>query len=270
MSSADPGYGRIDRDYAARLAADERPVWMVNLMRYKDVAAYAGAAGAAGAPVSGREADDRYAPIEILADIGAEVAFVGDVEDQLLGTGDPWHRVGIVRYPSGRSFVEMQRRGDFRDRHAHKEAGMDATIVIGCRPATGDLAVPVVDGLPDWSVVPHPPTDDDGPVMVVHVTRYAEAGGREAMARYQAAAAEAAVPQGVRVAGWFDADGTIVGDGRQWDQVRCNRFPSKAAFLAVVTDPARLAAQAAHREPALADTYTLVVRPTVDDLGELR
>jgi ribonuclease Z len=34
----------------------------------------------------------------------------------------------------------------------------------------------------------------------------------------------------------------------------------------VVRDPARLAAQAAHREPALADTYTLVVRPTIDRL----
>jgi hypothetical protein len=266
VSPADPGYGRIDRDYAARLAGDDRPVWMVNLMRYKPVATYPDGDSSAGGPVSGREADDRYAPVEILADIGAEITFVGDVEDQLLGTGDPWDRVAVVRYPSGRAFIDMQARDDFRARHVHKEAGMAATFVIGCRPATGDLQAPVVDDLPDWSTVPHPPTDEDGPVMVLHVTRYAEAGGREAMRRYQEAAALAAVPHGVRIGGWFDVDGTIVGDGRQWDQVRFNRFPSKAAFFAVVRDPARLEAQAAHREPALADTYTLVIRPTVDRL----
>lgn len=263
-TTASPGYGRVDRDYAMRLAADDRPVWMVNLMRYKPVASYADER--ADTRVSGREADDRYAPVDILADIGAEVVFFGDVEDQLLGTGQPWHRVGVVRYPSGRSFIDMQRRTDFADRHVHKEAGMETTFVIGCRPAIGDLAAPTRDDLPAWGDVPHPPTEEDGPVMVIHVTRYAEAGGRDAMGRYQAAAADAAVPHGVQVAGWFDVDGTIVGDGRTWDQVRCNRFPSKAAFLAVVGDPARLAAQADHREPALADTYTLVVRPTIDRL----
>ena len=35
------------------------------------------------------------------------------------------------------------------------------------------------------------------------------------------------MPNGVRIAGWFAAEGTIVGDGRTWDQVRFNAFPSK-------------------------------------------
>ena len=33
-------------------------------------------------------------------------------------------------------------------------------------------------------------------------------------------------------------DGTIIGDGRRWDQVRFNAFPSKEAFMAVALDPA--------------------------------
>ncbi len=49
---------------------------------------------------------------------------------------------------------------------------------------------------------------------------------------------------------------------------RFNLFPSKAAFMAVVLDPARLEAQSAHREVALADTYTLILRPSVDRLAE--
>ena len=43
MSTNSPGYGQVDRDYGMRLAttpADEDgPVWMVNLMKYREVAA---------------------------------------------------------------------------------------------------------------------------------------------------------------------------------------------------------------------------------------
>ncbi|HAN35541.1 MAG TPA: hypothetical protein DCQ52_08845, partial [Acidimicrobiaceae bacterium] len=53
-----------------------------------------------------------------------------------------------------------------------------------------------------------------------------------------------------------------------WDQIRFNVFPSRAAFMAVVMDPERLAAQAAHRETAIADTYTLITRPSIDRLYE--
>lgn len=271
MSSAHPGYGQVDRDFAIRLAttdpADDAPIWMVNLMRYKPVASYADGAGGGTEQITGREADDRYAPVDVLADIGAEVVLFGEVDEQLLGEGEPWERVGIVKYPTGRSFVEMQQRDDFKSRHVHKEAGMERTIVMGCRPAAGELAAPTdVSGLPDWSEVPHPPTADDPPVIVVHVTRYADGAGRSEMKRYSAEAAKTAAPHGVRIAGWFDVEGTIVGDGRQWHQVRLNRFPSKAAFMAVVLDPARLEAQRAHRAPALADSYTLIVRPSIDRL----
>lgn len=272
-----PGYGQVDREYAIRLATtppdEDGPVWMVNLMKYKEVADYgehgAGEGGGAeGDGVSGRRADDRYAPTEILDEIGAEVVLFGDVDAQLLGDEPRWDRVGVVRYPTRRSFIEMQQRSDFRDRHVHKEAGMERTIVMGCRPAPdalGDLAE-LTASYVDWSQVEHPPTADDGDVVVVHVIGFAEGAGRDEMAEYQREAAKVAGPAGGRIGGWFDVEGTIVGDGRTWDQVRFNLFPSKAAFMAVVADPARLEAQRAHREPAISDTYTLVVRPTINRL----
>ena len=37
-------------------------------------------------------------------------------------------------------------------------------------------------------------------------------------------------------------------------------FPPTAAFMAVVFDPERLEAQRSHREEAIADTYTMIVR----------
>ena len=87
------------------------------------------------------------------------------------------------------------------------------------------------------------------------------------MEKYQEKAAEIALKNGLRISGWFGVEGTIVGDGRKWDQVRFNTFPSKAAFMEVVNDPNRLEAQKKHREKAIADTYTLIVRTSVDNIA---
>lgn len=130
-----PGYGQIDRDYGRRLATcapdADGPVYVLNLMKYRERAVYD---GAEAADVSGREADDTYNPTDVLHDIGARVVFVGDV----LSSSEPWDRVAVVRYPTRRSFIEMQSRRDFQDKHVHKEAGMDHTIVMGTLP-TGAL-----------------------------------------------------------------------------------------------------------------------------------
>ncbi|MDJ0768988.1 MAG: hypothetical protein QNJ12_09345 [Ilumatobacter sp.] len=272
MSTDEPRYGRVDRDYAIKLATmppdDDGPVWMVNLMKYREIAAYE---DGREATITGQEADDLYSPTESLRAVGAEVVFFGDVDQHLLGDGVEWDRVAVVKYPTRRSFIEMQSRPDFQEKHPHKEAGMEQTFVIGCQPMMSPDPPADVE-LPDWADVPHPPTADDGPAMVLHVIRYhdTEAADRTPphMEAYQSAAAEVALRHGVRISAWFAAEGTIVGDGRQWHQVRCNLFPSKAAFMAVVADPDRLAAQHDHREVAIADTYAMVVRPTINQLAE--
>lgn len=266
-----PRYGTIDRDYGMRLATtppdEDGPVWMVNLMKYRDVAEYADGRESS---ISGREADDEYAPVEILESFGAEVVFFGDVDQQLLGDDVVWDRIGVVKYPTRRSFIEMQSRRDFQEKHAHKEAGMERTIVMGCQPMPSFAPPEGVESV-DWSEVEHPPTDEDGPVMVLHVLRYHDADAAEItpphMEAYTSAAARVAARHGGSVAGWFAVEGTILGDGRQWHQARFNLFPSKRAFMAVVFDPERLEAQKDHRETAIADTYTMIVRPTINRLN---
>lgn len=263
-----PRYGQIDRDYGSKLATtppeDDGPIWMVNLIEYRDTADYIDGRESS---ISGREADEIYAPLDVLAEIGAEVVFVADVDQQLLGDAPIWDRVAIVKYPTRRAFIEMQSRRDFQERHVHKEAGMASTIVSGCVPMPAPQGDPV-----DWVDVAHPPTDDDGPVVVVHVLKFddesAAAVTPAEMVAYQEAAAKVAVPHGARINGWFAVEGTILGDGRTWDQVRFNEFPSKAAFMAVVTDPARLDAQKSHREVAIADTYTMILRPSINRIAD--
>lgn len=271
MTTRRPSYGTPDRDYAKRLATtppdDDGPILMVNLMKYRERAAYGdGSDGGA----TGREADDRYAPTDVLADIGARVLLFADVDTQLLGAEPRWDRVGCVLYPTRRSFIEMQSRPDFQERHVHKEAGMDATIVMGCLPIdTPGLAEPLAEA--SWDEVEHPPTPADGPVIVMHVIRFADGTDDvSAMDGYHEAAFPIAAQHGARIAGWYGVEGTILGDGRAWHQVRFNQFPSKAAFMAVATDPARLDAQREHRERAIADTYALILRPTINHLPGAR
>jgi hypothetical protein len=272
--STRPRYGQVDRDYGMRLAttppAEDGPVWMINLMHYREVADYSDGSG--GAAISGREADDRYAPLESLRAIGAEPVFFADVESQLLGDAPKWDRVGIVKYPTRRSFIDMQARDDFKAKHVHKDAGMESTIVMGGIPFSPPSAPSGVDEVP-WDQVPHPPTDEDPPVVVLHVLSFedpADALGEtpDEMEQYTSHAVRVAAAHGVRVPAWFGIEGTIVGDGRVWHQARFNAFPSKAAFMAVVMDPSRLEAQKEHREVALADTYTMILRPTIDRLAD--
>ncbi|MFN8024231.1 MAG: hypothetical protein U0Q03_22060 [Acidimicrobiales bacterium] len=180
-----PRYGTIDFDYAGRLANcppdEDGPVLMVNYMKYRERAAYRD--GTDGGR-SGKEADDEYAPTDVLADIGAVVAFFGDVVDDSASTG--WDRIGIVQYPTRRSFIDMQSRQDFREKHRHKEAGMDHTIVFGVPPHTVVGAAPGRTSRVVFDLVrtdtPTASTADD------------------------------------RVAG--PVEGTIMGDGRAWTELR--------------------------------------------------
>ncbi len=261
-------YGQVNAEYARKLleaSADDGPVWMVNLMHYRDKAEYA---DGRETELTGRQADDVYAPLEQIAAVGAEVVFVADVEDQLLGEGTVWDRVAIVKYPSAKAFFDLQEQDGYAEKHEHKEAGMAKTIILGCKPmdiqGVNDNRVP-------FDQVPHPPTEDDGEVVVIHVLNFGGSAKEQTpqdMVAYQQAAGEVAIPHGVYVDGFFTVDGAIVGDGRTWDQVRFNHFPSKQAFLEVVMDPRRLEAQTKHREEAIEDTYTMILRPVINRLAE--
>ena len=262
----DARYGQVNFDYGLRLATtppeEDGPIWMVNLMSYRERADYA---DGRASEISGREADDRYAPLGPLAQVGAEVVLFADVDTQFLNDTPKWDRVAIVKYPTRRSFIDMQALPEFKELHHHKDAGMSSTFVIGCLP----MSVPELPAdAPTWDDVPHPPTAEDPAVLVIHVIKFKEADSINEMATYSNLAGKVAVPHGVRIDAWMQVEDTIMGDGRSWDQVRFNAFPSKKAFLKVVFDPERLQHQANHREVAIEDTYTMILRPTIDRLHE--
>ena len=124
-------YGKIDKDYAISLAtrpeAEDGPIYMVNLMKYHEVAQYSDDASPGSKPISGREADDRYNPSSILSRIGAAIIFAGDVVGNADGPED-WDRIAVVRYPTRKSFIEMQSRKDFGEKHTITVRFMPAAL----------------------------------------------------------------------------------------------------------------------------------------------
>jgi hypothetical protein len=177
---------------------------MLNLARYRPDAHYVRNGGAAA---DSRDPDGRYAPIRVLASIGATLCFVADV----VASPGNWHRVAVVGYPSRRSFVAMAGRQDFRDWHDRKSARIEETVVMGTLPRR---ALPAQSStsrilLETWSG-PEPARVAAGPVAA------------------------------------FAVEGTLVGDGRQWTGVRYTAIepgtplplePTPPAYEALLLEP---------------------------------
>ena len=223
-------YGRIDLEYATQLATtppeQDGPIFMVNLMKYHEVAQYSGT----DAPqVSGREADDKYNPASILNKIGADIVFVADVTKNHIGDED-WDRIAIVRYATRKSFIDMQQRKDFAEKHEHKAAGMKRTTIVCCRP---------VDETLDSRSRP----DGFGLRNLVMIVR--QTPDREQIL--------SSLPQSVGM--W--AEGTIIGDGRKFDTVQ---------FVAVANQGEADALVASINNLAAGESYAMTVSASIDGI----
>ena len=128
-------YGRINSDYGERLRspAADGPIYMLNLTRFRAEALH----DRAGAEFGSHDAALRYAPLGVLASIGAKLCFVADV----VASPGNWHRVAVVAYPSRRAFVAMATRRDFLQWHHGMSAGVEEAAVMGMLP-TGGLPGP--------------------------------------------------------------------------------------------------------------------------------
>lgn len=246
-------YGKVDREYGMRMFTmspdDDGPVFMVNYMKYKEVADYGTSGGDA---VSGKEADDRYAPVDVLADIGAYVAFHGDVVDQD-GNPDPrWDRIGVVCYPTRKSFLDMQNRDDFRTKHVHKAAGMDQTFVIGCLPTEG--ATPG-----DFRR-----EEKSRGVTVVSAHRAVGDTDPERLVAALGASRTHAVANGCETGQWYRCEGTIMGDGRSFDLVCFDRYPDVESWHSARAQMAADLACAPLFDEHANDRYAVVVDAAID------
>jgi len=113
--------------------ADDGPIYMVNLLKYRDEAVYTDGRETA---LSGREAYALYGEgvLETLAEVGGDIVFAGAVSGLLIGSVEElWDDVAIAMYPSRAAMLQMFSSEKYQQIHVHREAGLAGQLNIETR-----------------------------------------------------------------------------------------------------------------------------------------
>jgi len=121
----------------AMMAQDQNaPIYMLNLLKFKDKADYRD-----GEDISGRAAYGRYAKAfdEIMAPHGVTSIHGGDILLTLIGdnkskdlAASDWDMMALVTYPSAAKMIELTSSDAYRKIHYHRKAGLEGQILLAC------------------------------------------------------------------------------------------------------------------------------------------
>jgi len=130
LNALDPTPQQI-KSFLSHKGADE-PVFMLNLLKFKDRATYKD-----GEDISGRQAYGRYAKAfgEIVRNAGvrADTIFGGNANAWMIGEGEgEWDAVAIVKYPDAATMFKMVSSDEYRKIHKHRRAGLAGQLLISC------------------------------------------------------------------------------------------------------------------------------------------
>lgn len=110
-----------------------KPVVMLNLLRFRDQAAYSDPSEAC----SGREAYKRYSQtaLQTIAAVGGSVIFSGRAHESLIApAGEVWHQVFLVRYPSAAAFRAMLSMPQYQACVRHRTAALSDSRLTPITP----------------------------------------------------------------------------------------------------------------------------------------
>ncbi|MFO6445918.1 DUF1330 domain-containing protein [Erythrobacter sp. NE805] len=119
---------------------DDEPICMVNLLKFKDKAAYA---DGSDPDLPGREAYARYAAgvHACIAAVGGTLRFGGAVTGLLIGEIEElWDMVAIAEYPSRKAMLAMVQSPEYQQVAKHRDAGLAGQLNICTKPRAGAAA----------------------------------------------------------------------------------------------------------------------------------
>ena len=111
-------------------SAEDGPMCMVNLLKYKEKAEYA---DGSEPELSGRDAYLRYGMgvQACLAAVGGSGRFTGFVTDLMLGEVEElWDMVAIAEYPSRAAMLQMVQSPEYQAITKHRDAGLAGQLNI--------------------------------------------------------------------------------------------------------------------------------------------
>lgn len=129
MGTVEPSAERLKAFFEE--LTDDEPVVMINLLRYRDAAAYP--AGFDAEPCTGREAYQRYgaAVVGLIAAVGGRMIWMGAARATVIGPEDErWDDAVLVEYPSRKAFIEMVSKPDYQAAAPHRTAGLEDSRLI--------------------------------------------------------------------------------------------------------------------------------------------
>ena len=130
LNATDPTPEQI-KAFLAHKKGNE-PVYMLNLLKFKDKATYKD-----GEDVSGATAYNRYSKAfgEMVRAKGVDcqTIFGGAANAWLIGQGEgEWDAVAIVKYPNAETMFAMVSSEEYRKIHHHRRAGLAGQLLISC------------------------------------------------------------------------------------------------------------------------------------------
>ncbi|MFQ5698215.1 MAG: DUF1330 domain-containing protein [Myxococcota bacterium] len=129
MGSVEPKPESVEALLAA--AEEDGPIIMINLLRYRERAAYP--EGFDAEPCSGREAYARYSAVamQTLAGVGARPLWLGAVQATVIAPqGESWDDAILVEYPSRKAFVDMVTSEKYQSGAPHRTAALEDSRLI--------------------------------------------------------------------------------------------------------------------------------------------
>lgn len=111
-------------------SAEDGPMCMVNLLKFKDKATYA---DGSEPELSSRDAFLRYAAgvQACIAAVGGKARFSGMVTDLMLGEVEElWDMVAIAEYPSRAAMMQMVQSPEYQAITKHRDAGLAGQLNI--------------------------------------------------------------------------------------------------------------------------------------------
>ena len=112
------------------LPGPEGPIFMVNLLKFKERAQYQ---DNRPTELTGREAYQIYgqAVAKLIGEHGGEIVFHADVTFLALGQVEElWDEIAIAKYPNRAALVAMSTSQEWRDAAVHRTAGLAGQLNI--------------------------------------------------------------------------------------------------------------------------------------------
>lgn len=116
---------------------DNGPIHMLNMLRFRAVAAYPSGHSAEGGNLTGAEAYALYGQksAPIFSRVGGEIAMLWSPKLVVIGPEDEaWDRVFIAQYPNAAAFGEMVKDPDYQTAVVHRQAAVETSRLIRLSP----------------------------------------------------------------------------------------------------------------------------------------